>query len=1404
MRAVSSRCSPYWSYTSLHPFFLGNAADRDIDTEIFTLKGNIPVDAIMSSSLTTLSATPEADKMGGYILDEGAKRDEEITNLARKLTEQSGFAPGSHCNPFNAEIGSSLDPNSENFRAREWAEALISLKSKDPDRLPQRTAGISFHKLNVHRFGTPTDYQKTVGNVWLQMAGLVRKITQTNNPRKVEILHDFNGLVRSGEMLVVLKPPGSGCSTLLKTIAGETHGIHTAPGSEFNYQGISSEQMRSQFRGEAIYTAEVDVHFPMLSVGDTLLFAALARAPRNLPGGVDKWTYAAHMRDVMMAMFGIRQTLNTQVGDNFLRGVSGGERKRVSIAEASLSGAPLQCWDNSTRGLDSANAVEFCKTLRQSTDLTGSTACVAIYQAPQAAYELFDKVTLLYDGHQIYFGPIENARKYFEDLGFECPQQQTDGDFLTSMTSPEETVVRPGWEGKVPKTALEFADIWKSSAEKAKLLEDIEEYNRSHPIGGEHLEKFALSRRTEQSTRQRKKSPYTLDYLQQIRLCLWRGFLRLKGDPSLTITQLVANFIMSVVVGSVFYNLAEDTNSFFARGSLLFFAVLINATGSALEILTLYAQREAFASMLVDLPYKILNAFTFNIPLYFMANLRREAGPFFFFILTSFLITIVMSMVFRTIAASSRTLAQTLAPGSIVISSLLMYSGFALPKPYILGWSKWIFYVDPLSYAFESLMINEFSNRDFSCSEYVPSGGTYDSASGQQRVCSAVGSQPGLGQVNGDDYISSAFHYRHCKKWSNLAVVIAFTVLFCATYIIATEYLTERKSKGEVLLFRRGATLGNVTGKKLDEESAQVPQSEKHAVNPHPLLVTQSSIVHWEDLCYDIKIKTEERRILDNIDGWVKPGTLTAPMGVSGAGKTILLDSLASRVTTGVISGEILSDGQQRDHTFQRKTGYVQQQDLHLSTSTVREALNFSALLRQHPEVPREDKLRYVDHVIELLDMELYADAVVGVPGEGLNVEQRKRLTIGVELASKPQLLLFLDEPTLGLDSQASWIICNLMEKLKNSGQAILCTIHQPSAMLFQRFDRLLFLAKGGKTVYFGEIGTNATVLQTYFEKNGFQEVTLRVFQQYWRTPSYIYSKALLCILWAVFIGFSFFKAKNTLQGLQNQTFSLLMLFTLFGQMAQQIMPHFVTQRALYEARERPSKTYSWKTFIIANFIVEVPWNIFMSVFLYLAWYYGVGMDKNAAQTDSTTERGGLMFLFMLSYLIFTSTFSTMIIAGIEQAAEGANLANLMFSLSLIFCGVLATKESLPGFWIFMYRVSPFSYLVSGMLSASTAHAEVTCAANEYLSLQPSIGSTCDSYLADFVQVTGGYVRNGNSTEDCQYCPRSSTDSYLAGIFIYYHEAWRNLGITWAYIAFNVAAALAIYWLVRMPKRNRL
>ncbi|KAI5298523.1 hypothetical protein KEM56_003979, partial [Ascosphaera pollenicola] len=582
-----------------------------------------------------------------------------------------------------------------------------------------------------------------------------------------------------------------------------------------------------------------------------------------------------------------------------------------------------------------------------------------------------------------------------------------------------------------------------------------------------------------------------------------RGFQRLKGDYSLTASALIGNFIIALIVGSAFYNQPDTSASFYGRAALLFYAILLSAFSSALEILTLYAQRpivekhnryalyhpfaEALASMICDLPYKFINSFTFNIPLYFLTNLRRTASAFWTYWLFSIMTTITMSMFFRTIASSTRTLAQAMAPAALLILALVIFTGFALPVRSMLGWSRWINYLDPVAYGFEAVMANEFHNRQFPCSQFVPSGSAYNSLPNAYKVCSANGAVPGADYIDGDTYINTSYVYKQSHVWRNFGILIGFAFFLCGTHLLTTEFISEQKSKGEVLLFRRGHQPPVV---KQDEETGI---TEKGTPSDGPKAAAgiqrQTAIFQWQDVCYDVKIKGNTRRILDHVDGWVKPGTCTALMGVSGAGKTTLLDVLATRVTMGVVSGEMLVDGHPRDSSFQRKTGYVQQQDVHLWTSTVREALEFSALLRQPATTSREEKLAYVDEVIKLLEMESYADAVVGVPGEGLNVEQRKRLTIGVELAAKPQLLLFLDEPTSGLDSQTSWSILNLLDTLTAHGQAILCTIHQPSAMLFQRFDRLLFLARGGRTVYFGEIGEHSKTLSSYFERNGALQV---------------------------------------------------------------------------------------------------------------------------------------------------------------------------------------------------------------------------------------------------------------------------------------------------------------------------
>jgi ABC-type multidrug transport system permease subunit len=549
----------------------------------------------------------------------------------------------------------------------------------------------------------------------------------------------------------------------------------------------------------------------------------------------------------------------------------------------------------------------------------------------------------------------------------------------------------------------------------------------------------------------------------------------------------------------------------------------------------------------------------------------------------------------------------------------------------------------------------------------------------------------------------------------------------------------------------------------------------------------------------------------------------------------------------------------------------TQELDLHLETATVRESLRFSAMLRQPKSVSKEEKYAFVEEVIKMLNMEEFANAVVGVPGEGLNVEQRKLLTIGVELAAKPKLLLFLDEPTSGLDSQSSWAICSFLRKLADSGQAILCTVHQPSAILFQTFDRLLFLAKGGKTVYFGDIGQNSRTLLDYFEANGARkcgdeenpaeymleivnkgmndkgeewpsvwkagsefekvqaeldriheeklaegsgaedaagqaefatsfgvqlwEVTFRIFQQYWRMPTYIFAKFMLGTAAGLFIGFSFFDANSSLAGMQNVIFSVFMVTTIFSTIVQQIQPLFVTQRSLYEVRERPSKAYSWKAFILANVFVEIPYQVIMGILVFACFYYPVvGIQESIRQI--------LVLLFIIQLFIFASSFAHMIIVAMPDAQTAASLVTFLVLMSTMFNGVLQVPSALPGFWLFMWRVSVFTYWVAGIVGTELHGREIVCSETELSIFSPPSGQTCGEYLAPFLQQAPGQLQNPSATDQCHYCQLSNADQYLASSEIFWNDRWRNYGIVWAYIVFNIMTAITLYYLFRVKKWN--
>lgn len=166
------------------------------------------------------------------------RRESIVQQLARRYTTQSTGGNPTGENPFLAAgEDSPLNPASPNFKAREWAKAIVGL-----DTAGFRSAGVCFQGLNVHGFGAATDYQKDVANVWLEAVGMARTLVGAGHKRKIDILRNFDGLVRKGEMLVVLGPPGSGCSTFLKTISGEHSGIYVDEKAYFNYQGSYKSQ----------------------------------------------------------------------------------------------------------------------------------------------------------------------------------------------------------------------------------------------------------------------------------------------------------------------------------------------------------------------------------------------------------------------------------------------------------------------------------------------------------------------------------------------------------------------------------------------------------------------------------------------------------------------------------------------------------------------------------------------------------------------------------------------------------------------------------------------------------------------------------------------------------------------------------------------------------------------------------------------------------------------------------------------------------------------------------------------------------------------------------------------------------------------------------------------------------
>ncbi|KAJ5475879.1 CDR ABC transporter [Penicillium sp. IBT 31633x] len=1364
---------------------------------------------------------------------------------------------------------------------------------------PAKKVGVVFKDLTVQGVETGASFVRTlphavVGTFGPDLYNLIcRFVPQLQFGKKPpirELIHDFSGAVREGEMMLVLGRPGAGCTTFLKAIANDRSafaGVH----GEVSYGGLSSQDQNKYFRGEVNYNPEDDQHFPTLTVWQTLKFSLINKTRKH-----DRESIPVII-DSLLKMFGISHTKNTLVGNEYVRGVSGGERKRVSIAETLTTKSSVVCWDNSTRGLDASTALDYAKSLRIMTDVSKRTTFVTLYQAGESIYELMDKVLVIDEGRMLYQGPANEARQYFIDLGFYCPPQSTTADFLTSLCDPNAREFQPGREASTPKTAEALENVFKNSQAYQRIWEDVCTYEqRLKDTEQADTRRFQSMVEQSKSKTVSKKSPYTVSLVRQVMACVQREFWLLWGDKTSLYTKYFIIVSNGLIVSSLFYGESMDTSGAFSRGGALFFSILFLGWLQLTELMPAVSGRGivarhkdyafyrpsavSIARVVVDFPAIFCMVVPFTLIVYFMTGLDVSASKFFIYFLFVYTNTFCITSLYRMFAALSPTIDDAVRFAGIALNLLILYVGYVIPKQNLIGdsiWFGWLFYVNPISYSYESVLTNEFSDRTMQCnpSQLVPQGPGVDP---QYQGCALTGSSLGESSISGSQYLTANFGFTRSHLWRNFGVVIAFTVLYILVTVIAAEVLSFVGGGGGALVFKKSKRAKRVTSQTVnanDEEKVASAKDDAALARGNGSsgddatfnrLSSSERCFTWQNVEYTVPYGNGTRKLLNGVNGYAKPGVMIALMGASGAGKTTLLNTLAQRQKMGVVTGDMLVDGHKLGPDFQRGTGFCEQMDLHDNTATIREAFEFSAILRQPRDVPHQEKIEYVDRIINLLELEDIQDAIIG----SLNVEQKKRVTIGVELAAKPSLLLFLDEPTSGLDSQAAFSIVRFLKKLSQAGQAIVCTIHQPSSMLIQQFDMILALNPGGNTFYFGPVGKDGASVIKYFADRGFVcppsknvaefiletaakathrngkqvdwneewrnsdqnremlaeidriraerskvpieesgsaqyefaaptstqtiQLTKRLFNNYWRDPSYYYGKLFVSVIIGIFNGFTFWMLPNTVASMQNRMFSAFVIILIPPIVLNSIVPKFYLNRALWEAREYPSRIYGWVAFCTANVVCEIPAAIISGLIYWLLWYYPVGFP-----TDSATA--GYVFLMSMLFFLFQASWGQWICAFAPSFTVISNVLPFFFVMVNLFNGIVRPYADYPVFWKYwMYYVNPVTWWLRGVLSAVLPDVQIECASLEATHFNPPPGQTCNAYAGNFVDsiAKAGYLVNPDATADCQYCPYKDGAQYMAGLNVHVGDKWRCFGIFLAFVIINWALVYFFIYTVRV------
>uniref|UniRef100_H3GDX6 ABC transporter domain-containing protein n=1 Tax=Phytophthora ramorum TaxID=164328 RepID=H3GDX6_PHYRM len=924
----------------------------------------------------------------------------------------------------------------------------------------------------------------TILNVIKQSA---RQMSAKRHVATKNILRNVSGVLKPGTMTLVLGQPGSGKSSLMKLLSGRfPAGKNVDVRGDVTYNGTPRDTLIKRLPQLVAYVPQADTHLPTLTVRETLEFAHSCngvgpseRDEKHLVRGTPEDNQAAldtvramfkHHPDVVIRQLGLENCKNTVVGDGMLRGVSGGERKRVTTGEMAFGNKFVLMMDEISTGLDSAATFDIISTQRSLAKALHKTVVISLLQPSPEVYELFDDVLLLNDGYVMYHGARAEALSYFEDMGFQCPLNRDVADFLMDLGTDKQ---RQYENGPVPIYTNQFADAFENSAIHRRMLDDLRtplstkliEDNKTHI---EHTPEFQQS------------------FVAGTAAVVSRELKVLVQDLAAVKSRAFMALVLGLIYGSAFYQF-DELNSQVVMG-LAYTAVDTLAVAKSAMIPTVLATRDVIykqrganfyrtssfviASSAKQIPIILMETLLFGSLVYWMCGFVASAQSYIMYQIVLFLVNMAYAAWFFFIASVCPNINVANPVALLSLLLLATFSGFLITKDTIPVYLSWIYWISPHAWGIHAVAVNQYRASSFDTCVY--DGIDY---------CAEYGMQMG-------EYMLSVYGVPTDKYWLwyGLVFLAAAYVFFMTLSCLVLEYW--RYETPDSVSLDAGNADDKTTASLRDNYALVVTPTSASARDEDHVVVSVTRpadknfvpvTLAFKDLWYSVPDPTNKKATIDllkGVSGFALPGTITALMGSSGAGKTTLMDVIAGRKTGGQIRGDILLNGHPATElAIRRATGYCEQMDIHSDASTFREALTFSAFLRQGGDVSDSQKYESVNECLELLDLHPIADQII----RGSSTEQMKRLTIGVELAAQPSVL-FLDEPTSGLDARSAKLIMDGVRKVADTGRTIVCTIHQPSGVVFSVFDSLLLLKRGGEMVFFGDLGVKSSNLVSYFE----------------------------------------------------------------------------------------------------------------------------------------------------------------------------------------------------------------------------------------------------------------------------------------------------------------------------------